>query len=181
MKERPHPNGHAHFITSSTYHRMRLFDSERFKGHWVETLGKLRGELGFRVLGYVLMPEHFHLLIWPVEPGESSKISGRLKQRTAQYIVKNLKTCPNSTWCRRMVQGITLPESVHDESTYRVWQRRCYDFDVWSETKRLEKLEYMHGNPVKRRLVKSPADWLWSSWRFYHLKDDSILSIVRLP
>ncbi len=80
-----------------------------------------------------------------------------------------------------MLEKIVLPETVHDESTYRVWQRRFYDFNVWSESKRLEKLQYMHGNPVKRRLVENPADWPWSSWRFYHLGDTSVLAMDRVP
>ena len=77
-----------------------------------------------------------------------------------------------------MLEKIVLPETVHDESTYRVW--RFYDFNVWSESKRLEKLQYMHGNPVKRRLVVNPVDWPWSSWRFYHLGDSSVLAMDRL-
>jgi len=56
---------HLHFLTRSTYRRTRLFDSEKFRQRWVQTLGDLRAELGFRLLGYVLMPEHFHLLLWP--------------------------------------------------------------------------------------------------------------------
>jgi hypothetical protein len=56
----------------------------------------------------------------------------------------------------------------------RVWRKRFYDFNVWSEKKQLEKLDCMHGNPVQRELVTSPADVPWSSWRFYHLNDTSI-------
>jgi hypothetical protein len=41
------------------------FDSEKFRLRWVETLGELRRELGFKIAGCVLMPEHFHLLLWP--------------------------------------------------------------------------------------------------------------------
>jgi len=47
------------------------------------------------------------------------------------------------------------------------WQRRFYDFNVWSPRKKNEKLNYMHFNPVKRGLVKHPKEWLWSSYRFY--------------
>ena len=47
------------------------------------------------------------------------------------------------------------------------WLLRYYDFNVWSEDKRVEKLRYMHRNPVKRGLVKLPEDWLWSSFRHY--------------
>ena len=49
----------------------------------------------------------------------------------------------------------------------RFWQRRFYDFNVWSSEKKKEKLEYMHANPVKRKLVKHPRDWPWSSFSFY--------------
>ncbi len=48
-----------------------------------------------------------------------------------------------------------------------VWQRRFYDFVVWSYAKRLEKLRYIHRNPVKRGLVLQPEQWLWSSFRHY--------------
>ncbi len=47
------------------------------------------------------------------------------------------------------------------------WQRRFYDFNVWTRKKRNEKINYMHFNPVKRELVKHPKDWLWSSYGFY--------------
>ena len=49
----------------------------------------------------------------------------------------------------------------------RFWQRRFYDFNVWSLKKRIEKLEYMHRNPVKRKLVAHPKEWEWSSFSFY--------------
>jgi hypothetical protein len=49
----------------------------------------------------------------------------------------------------------------------RFWQRRFYDFNVWSLKKRVEKLHYMHMNPLKRKLVDHPRDWPWSSFSFY--------------
>ena len=58
---------HLHFLTSSTHRRAPVFNSERFKREFVGTLARLRSELGFWLLGYVLMPEHFHLLVWPSE------------------------------------------------------------------------------------------------------------------
>lgn len=49
----------------------------------------------------------------------------------------------------------------------RFWQRRFYDFNVWSHKKRREKLDYLHFNPVKRGLVRHARDWPWSSYAFY--------------
>ena len=51
------------------------------------------------------------------------------------------------------------------------------DLNVRSRKKRLEKLTYMHNNPVKRGLAKEPGDWPWSSWRFYYREDASLLAI----
>jgi putative transposase len=51
--------------------------------------------------------------------------------------------------------------------TGHIWQRRFYDFVVFSEKKKLEKLRYMHRNPVVRRLVLEPGQWVWSSFRHY--------------
>ena len=56
-------SNHLHFLTTSTYRRGRIFDSLRFKREFISTLGELRTELGFRLVGYALMPEHFHLLL----------------------------------------------------------------------------------------------------------------------
>jgi hypothetical protein len=49
----------------------------------------------------------------------------------------------------------------------RFWQRRCYGFNVHTGAKRKENLVYMHGNPIKEKLVERAGDWPWSSWSYY--------------
>jgi putative transposase len=56
---------------------------------------------------------------------------------------------------------------VHDHAHYRVWQRRFVPFGVFTKKKMMEKIDYMHHNPVKRGLAASSAEWPWSSWRFW--------------
>ncbi len=68
----------------------------------------------------------------------------------------------------------------NDVCATRLWNRRFHPFDVYSEAKRREKLNYMHNNPVKRGLASSPGDWPWSSWRFYFRQDASGLRMDRL-
>jgi putative transposase len=77
-QKRYYGENHLHFLTRSTYQRVRLFDSEKFRLRWVETLGELRRELGFKIAGYVLMPEHFHLLLWPSADANPSQILQKL-------------------------------------------------------------------------------------------------------
>jgi len=171
--------GELQFITSSIYRRTPLFRSERFCRCFVDVLAQVRKANGFLLMGWVLMPEHFHLLIKPERAGDTSRIVQRLKLRTAMQILKLLRENQDSTWCRKTLARLTLPPSVHDESHHRVWQRRFYPYGIYSEKKRLEKLDYMHNNPVTRKLVSSPRDWLWSSWRFYFMDDTSLIAMDR--
>jgi len=171
---------HLHYLTNSTYRRARLYDSERFRDHWVVTLGELRGELGFKIVGYVLMPEHFHALIWPAREADPSQIRQKLEDRTALFVLKNLKENLTYPRCRKMLARVTLPPTVHHHAHFRVWQRRGYDMNIWTRKKRDEKLNYMHNNPVKRGLVKQPGDWPWSSWRYYFRNDTSLLAMDRV-
>jgi putative transposase len=172
--------GQLQFLTTSTYRRARLFESDRFRLYFVEVLNQLRSETGFRLIGWVLMPDHFHLLIKPEPAASTSRFMQELKKRTAQRIVSALSENQRVPWCKRMLARLRLPPTVHCDSQFRVWQRRFYPFGIYSEKKRLEKLNYMHGNPVKWGMVASPEEWPWSSFRFYHLNDSSVLSMDRL-
>ena len=115
----------------------------------------------FVVVGYVVMPEHIHLLLSEPEVGTLSKVMQVLKQRTSRALLpKRRLSNPQQT-------------NLFGETPERApfWQARFYDFNVWTAKKRVEKLNYMHQNPVKRGLVASPEDWRWSSCRFYALNE----------
>jgi putative transposase len=68
---------------------------------------------------------------------------------------------------RRPVRASAQARLFAQDDLPQFWQRRFYDFNVWSVKKRIEKLRYMHRNPVKRGLVASPELWRWSSFRAY--------------
>jgi len=114
------------------------------------------------------MPEHFHLLIKPEPAEETVRIVRELKKRSAQQIIAALFRNQQHPRCRTLLARLRLPPTVHNDSHYRLWQRRYVPFNVFTEKKCAEKLNYMHANPVKRRLVSSPDQWPWSSFRFYY-------------
>jgi putative transposase len=99
------------------------------------------------------MPGHFHLLISEPERGDPSVVMQVLKQRFACQVLDASRA-----------RG-SLTDGMLEEG--HVWQRRFYDFVVWSEAKRVENVRYMHRNPVKRGLVVEPDQWDWSSFRNY--------------
>jgi len=133
--------GVFHFLTFSCYRRQPLLAKAGAYKIFERALESVRLRYGFVVAGYVLMPEHVHLLVG--EPAVSSLATALqvLKQQTS----------------RKLKRGGEI----------QFWQRRYYDFNVHNELKRVEKLRYMHRNPVKRGLAARPEDWPWSSFLHY--------------
>jgi putative transposase len=66
----------------------------------------------------------------------------------------------------RAIQALKLSVAVRRRQR-PFWQARYYDFNVFTTEKQVEKLRYMHRNPVTRGLVQKPEDWAWSSYQHY--------------
>ena len=161
--------GNLHFITCSCYRRLPLLRSPRSRDEFVKALGEMRTKFGFLLVGYVVMPEHVHLLISEPQDGTPSDVMRDLKQRVSLAIggVRRRVIAPSRI--RRI-------ESEHRS----FWQRRFYDFNVLSLQRKNEKLDYMHMNPVKRGLVGNPKDWPWSSYCYYMPAGNVLLAIDRI-
>jgi putative transposase len=145
-----------HFITCSCYHRRPWLSTPARRTEFLNILEQARVAYDFTVIGYVVMPEHIHLLLSEPNEGDLSRVMQVLKQRVARRVLTTVR--------RRKRLGQT---SLWDGNPEHFWQRRFYDFNVWSDRKRIEKLRYMHRNPVRRGLVLEPDQWPWSSFRFY--------------
>jgi putative transposase len=155
---RHYGHGHLHFITFTCYRRLPLLRSIHARNVFVQILGETRDRYGFSLVGYVVMPDHIHLLISEPVKGTPSTVIQVLKQRVSRRLRRKR---------RAPVAQLNLLFATSDDSLPRFWQRRFYDFNVWSLKKRVEKLHYMHMNPLKRKLVDHPRDWPWSSFFFY--------------
>jgi putative transposase len=146
--------GHLHFVTFSCYQRLSYLNTDvayTCFERWLETL---RARHDFEVHGYVLMPEHVHMLV-----------SEPVKQSLGNTL--------------RALKGQTSKELKGNRMHF--WQKRYHDFNVFSEKKRIEKLRYLHRNPVVRGLVEKPEDWPWSSFRCYSTGERGRVEIVGGP
>jgi putative transposase len=130
--------GNFHFLTFSCFHRFPYLGTAAAREGFESALERMRRRYNFVVAGYVVMPEHVHVLV--SEPRKGS--------------------------LARAVQALKLSVSV-GSAQRPFWQARYFDFNVHSEEKRVEKLRYMHRNPVVRGLCAKPEDWPWSSFRHY--------------
>ena len=140
-----HHSGSSHFITFTCYHRYQHLAATSVRDLFVKALERTRLLYDMRVYGFVVMTEHVHLLISEPRQGtvataiQSLKISSAKRARQAQ---------PG--------RGSEAP----------FWQKRYFDRKVWGK-ELIEKLKYIHRNPVRRGLVQNPEDWAWSSFRHY--------------
>jgi putative transposase len=129
---------------------------------FLQILERVRRRYRLVVLGYVVMPEHVHLLI--SEPQRESVPTAI--QALKLGVVRSLQVGAVPTSRKRSEKWGT-PSINGSQKANPFWQARFYDFNVWTEKKRIEKLRYIHRNPVARGLVASPEQWRWSSFRWY--------------
>ena len=130
--------GDLHFITFSCYGRKPYLASPAARELFETSLEKMRRKYLFAVFGYVVMPEHVHLLV----------------NEPAHFPLA------------RALQALKISVSVQ-QSERPFWLRRYYDRNVRTAEETTEKLRYLHRNPVSRGLVEKPEDWQWSSFRHY--------------
>ena len=161
--KRLYGTGHLHYITCSCYRRRPLLRTARRRNVFARVLEEVRRKYGFVVVGYVVMPEQFHQLMSEPEVGDPSKVMQVLKQRVARRLLPRSR---RFDWLWR-----------EEEGDRAFWQTRFYDFNVWSRRKRIEKLNYMHMNPVRRKLVERPEHWPWSSYRDYALGEKGVVQV----
>jgi putative transposase len=128
-------SGDFHFVTFSCHERRPYLSSKVARDLFERSLETMRIRYHFVVAGYVVMPEHVHLLL-----GE-----------------------PATTLLSKAIQALKLSVAIHRKER-PFWHHRYFDFNVYSERKRREKLRYMHQNPVRRGLVAEPSQWPWSSF-----------------
>jgi len=179
-------NSYAHFVTTRTYENRSYFKNEELSNILLKEIRFYSEEYGFEVLGWVIMPNHLHLLLWWDKEEKPtltiSKIMQGIKAGTAMRIISLLKSkgLEREDGLERVLQATrkrelqdtpedTMSSKSHRRNLkYRLWQPGFYDFNIHSEEKLLEKLNYMHNNPVKAGLVLSPCDYEWSSYRQYY-------------
>jgi putative transposase len=150
-------SGDLHFITFSCHQRRPLLTAKR-RDLVLRALEQTRTQYELVVAGYVVMPEHVHLLLSEPRKQNLSVAIKALKQGVSR---RSLGSARKQT----------------DEARRHFWQPRFYDFNVWTEKKRIEKLRYMHRNPVKRGLVGLPQEWRWSSFRHYAYDERGIVLV----
>ena len=158
-----------HFVTFSCYHRLPKFSSPELYDRFAQCLEDMRRRFSMSIYGYVVMPEHVHLLLSEPKVGLLAdaihylklSFSKRQKSSVAQVRARSL--------------GANLGSTAVEAGSF--WQKRYYDRNVRDAEEFSVKLRYLHRNPVKRGLCQRPEDWKWSSFRHYALREFGVVEI----
>jgi REP element-mobilizing transposase RayT len=126
------------FVTSNLVDGLAHFKESEYSV-LLKCIDRARNRLGFLLCGYVLMPDHWHALIWCRDPLTISRVMEDLKSTSSREI----------------------NQSRHRKGT--LWQHQFWDRFVRGQKEFHERLEYMHYNPLRRGLAAKPEDWRWSS------------------
>ena len=141
--------GDLHFITISCYRHSHILATPEARNTLQQILEETRQKYSFHILGYVFLSNHIHLLVTEPETANLSTAIQVLKQRFSR----------------------TRSEEF-------VWEPRYHDFNVFTDAKRIEKLRYMHRNPIKAGLVEHPEQWQWSSYHAYASQEKQPVQIT---
>ncbi len=164
--------GHAHFLTFSCYQRLPLLSRDRTKRWLIDAVKDTKEKHKYGLWAYVIMPEHVHFIILPLCPTYDislflKSVKQAVSRKAYHFLQRN-----NTTWLD------TLTVRRGRKEVFRFWQTGPgYDRNIHSEAELLEKINYIHNNPVKRGLVKTPGEWEWSSAGWYECKRGGQLAI----
>ncbi len=160
------PRG-ARFITFSCYKRQPLLLNPHIADLFARLMRECLSRYDVKLLAWVVMPEHVHLLVERGLHDELDRPLALMKQRLAQVVIRRWQSLDsqNARMCLELIQD--------DQGNRRFWQRGGgFDRNIRDEAELLKTIHYIHHNPVKRGLVGDPTAWRWSSARWWMGKHD---------
>ncbi len=161
-------DGRARFITFCTHHKLPILTNDRFRRIVRDCLAEIVSRFQLKLLAWVIMPEHVHVVVVPPEEIKLGPVIGEMKRLSARKIHRLLES--RSSHLLSKLRAIR-----NGRERFVLWQRRCYDHNCRTVDAVRSRIDYCHKNPVMRGLVKHPEDWRWSSYRSYTWGAESVL------
>jgi REP element-mobilizing transposase RayT len=149
------------FFTATILEWKHLLKEDAFKDIIIDSLLFLKKEGGIVVYGFVIMPNHIHL-IWQIQDGFKQDV---IQMRFLKFIAQQMKFRLVDTCDPRLPQFMVNAK----DRQYQFWERNSLSIDLWSHNVFIQKLDYTHDNPIqdKWQLVQYPEDYKYSSAKFY--------------
>jgi REP element-mobilizing transposase RayT len=153
--------GALHFVTGNVRDRIPIFRQEPACQAFLEECQRLRIEPQCKLIAFVVMPDHFHLIVNPRD-GRIRQWTGALKSLSAKRLVE-------------IAPSRFLKDRTDDGNRHQVWQESFKALPLWSDWMIWQKINYIHANPLRAGLVNSAKDYRWSSFGSFYLEDEDRL------
>jgi REP element-mobilizing transposase RayT len=154
--------GALHFVSGNFLDRIPVFNQKACCQCFIDILATLLNDWPCKLIAYVLMPDHLHMIVNPRD-GRITEFTGQLKSLSAKAIVK-------------AANGIAF-KLDSEGSSYQVWQESFKAVPLWSAWMIWQKINYIHANPVKAKLVSSDKDYYWSSFQAFYSGSEKPLKV----
>lgn len=164
-------HGDLFFVTSTIVGFTKIFELKSMCDIMIENLNYYQNRGDFTIIAYVMMPDHFHLIIKTNKGFSVSQCIGNLKRITSRMITSELSKRGN----KRLLSALKKSALLEPTSDSRVWKHRFDSFVLTNEDTLRQKIDYIHNNPVKSGLVSEPCDCRYSSARNYAGMDDDVM------
>lgn len=165
---------YPHFITSSVVEGYPIFSNPKAAKVLLQALQFLQLERDTILYSYVIMENHIHLV---VQSDELTKKIQTFKSWTARNIIETFKDNRNYHQLFKLKRA---RQRSHTGSTHQLWQQGFHPKQIISDKMMIQKIEYIHNNPVKRGFVDRPEEWRYSSARNY-AGMKSLIPVTLLP
>ena len=173
MAKRYRIEGSIFYITSNIYGRICIFTRPSFIIPIIDSLNYYRYEYACKLLGYVIMPDHIHLLIWPQDAHIVTDFMRDFKRFTSGRITRQAKLEGITNWVERFEQA----GKETSRADYKVWQDSFWEQTIYTQKFLEQKLNYIHLNPVRAGICATAEDYPYSSYRNYYLGDIQLIEI----
>ena len=173
MSKRYRIEGSRYYITSVIFNRTKLFISPSFVIPILDSINYYRYQYAITIIGYVIMPDHIHLLAYPQKESAITDFLRDFKRFTSGRITRQVKVERKSDWIRLFVQAGTET----NRAEYKVWQDSFWEQCIYTDEFLKQKLDYIHLNPVCAGIVNNAIDYPYSSARSYILNDHHLIQI----
>ncbi|MBI1299716.1 hypothetical protein GC175_32730 [bacterium] len=167
--------GHVYYVTTVVYGRLRLFTGAAYVIPLFDSLHYYRHRHQCKLLGYVIMPDHIHLMLWPQREDALEDFMRDFKSFTAKRLIRQAEVEGRDD----LSTAFAAAGAETGRSDHKVWQDSYWDKNVYSTEFLRQKLNYVHRNPLRGKLVEEIANYPYSSYRNYVLGDDSLIEIDR--
>ena len=166
----------THFLTLTIIEWINIFTKPEYFEIIIDSLKYCQKNKGLLLYEYVIMTNHIHLIAKAKEGNKLSQIISDFKKHTTREILKELKK-DNRKYILNLIKNSFTKKRGYQN---QIWQRENYPEIITTEEFLNEKIKYIYNNPVKKRYVVNPEDWIYSSAKNRILKDDSVIELDNL-